>query len=91
VKDLEGNVELILDFCGLCIRTSLRPVTQRKRAVPTASSEPGSPPIFRHGLFQWKNYEPPGSVRSRTVWLRTDSILRIGCARRSLGEEDEMI
>jgi hypothetical protein len=39
------------------IRTGLRPVPQMERAVPRTSSEQGSPANFRHGLFQWKNYE----------------------------------
>ena len=59
VDDLEGNLERILDFCGLgyepgCVEFFYK----TERAVPTASSEQVRQPIFREGLFQWKNYEP---------------------------------
>jgi tetratricopeptide (TPR) repeat protein len=58
VEDLEGNVKRILDFCGLEFEPACVQFHKTKRAVPTASSEQVRQPIFRDGLFQWKNYEP---------------------------------
>jgi hypothetical protein len=58
VADLEGNVKRILDFCGLAFEPACVEFYKTKRAVRTASSEQVRQPLFRHGLFQWKNYEP---------------------------------
>ena len=58
VDDLEANVERILDFCGLGYEPGCVEFYKTERAVPSASSEQVRQPIFREGLFQWKNYEP---------------------------------
>jgi tetratricopeptide (TPR) repeat protein len=58
VDDLEANVDRILDFCGLGYEPGCVEFYKTERAVPTASSEQVRQPIFREGLFQWKNYEP---------------------------------
>jgi tetratricopeptide (TPR) repeat protein len=57
VEDLERNVERILDFCGLAFEPACVEFYKTERAVSTASSEQVRQPIFRDGLFQWKNYE----------------------------------
>ena len=57
VEDLERNVERILDFCGLTFEPACVEFYKTERAVSTASSEQVRQPIFRDGLFQWKNYE----------------------------------
>jgi tetratricopeptide (TPR) repeat protein len=58
VEDLEGNVRRILDFCGLEFEPACVEFYKTERSVRTASSEQVRQPIFRDGLFQWRNYEP---------------------------------
>src|SRR5262249_8028279 len=58
VEDIEGNVRRILEFCGLKFEPACVEFYKTKRSVYTASSEQVRQPIFRDGLFQWRNYEP---------------------------------
>jgi predicted Zn-dependent protease len=58
VADLEGNVRRILEFCGLEFEPACVEFYKTERSVRTASSEQVRQPIFRDGLFQWRNYEP---------------------------------
>jgi tetratricopeptide (TPR) repeat protein len=58
VEDLEGNVRRILEFCGLDFESACIEYYKTERSVRTASSEQVRQPIFREGLFQWRNYEP---------------------------------
>jgi tetratricopeptide (TPR) repeat protein len=58
VEDLEKNVRRVLDFSGLEFETACVEFYKMERAVATASSEQVRQPIFREGLFQWRNYEP---------------------------------
>lgn len=58
VDDLEGNVRRILEFCGLDFEPACVEFYKTERSVRTASSEQVRQPIFRDGLFQWRNYEP---------------------------------
>jgi tetratricopeptide (TPR) repeat protein len=65
VEDLEGNVQRILEFCGLELEPGCVEFFRAKRSVRTASSEQVRQPIFREGLSQWQNYDPwLGSLRS---------------------------
>jgi tetratricopeptide (TPR) repeat protein len=57
VEDLEGNVRRILEFCGLEFEPACLEFYKTARSVRTASSEQVRQPIFRDGLFQWRNYE----------------------------------
>jgi len=57
VEHLEGNVRRILEFCGLAFEPTCVEFYKTERAVRTASSEQVRQPLFRDGLFQWKNYE----------------------------------
>jgi tetratricopeptide (TPR) repeat protein len=57
VEDLEGNVQGILEFCGLEFEPACVEFYRTERSVRTASSEQVRQPIFRQGLVQWKNYE----------------------------------
>ena len=61
VDDLEGNVQRILEFCGLQFEPACLEFHKTQRSVRTASSEQVRQPLFREGLCQWRNYEP---------WLR---------------------
>jgi predicted Zn-dependent protease len=58
VEDLEGNVRRIMQFCGLEFEPACLEFYKTERSVRTASSEQVRQPIFRDGLFQWRNYEP---------------------------------
>ena len=74
VDDLEGNLERILDFCGLgyepgCVEFFYK----TERAVPTASSEQVRQRFSEKGFSSGRTTSP-GAARSRTVWASTDSI-----------------
>jgi hypothetical protein len=58
VEDLEGNVRRILEFCGVEFEPACVEFYKTGRRVGTASSEQVRQPLFRDGLFQWRNYEP---------------------------------
>ena len=58
VEDLEGSVRRILEFCRLEFEPACIEFYKTDRSVRTASSEQVRQPIFRDGLFQWRNYEP---------------------------------
>jgi tetratricopeptide (TPR) repeat protein len=58
VNDLEANVRRILNFCGLEFELGCVEFYKTERSVGTPSSEQVRQPIFREGLFQWRNYEP---------------------------------
>jgi predicted Zn-dependent protease len=58
VEDLDGNVRRILDFCDLEFEPACIEYYKTERNISTASSEQVRQPIFREGLFQWRNYEP---------------------------------
>jgi tetratricopeptide (TPR) repeat protein len=58
VEDLERNVRRILEFCNLKFEPACIEFYKLERSVHTASSEQVRQPIFREGLFQWRNYEP---------------------------------
>ena len=58
VEDLQGNLRRILEYCGLEFESDCVVFYKKKRAIGTASSEQVRQPVFRDGLFQWRNYEP---------------------------------
>jgi tetratricopeptide (TPR) repeat protein len=58
VEDLAGSVRRILEFCGLKFETACVSFFKQERSIATSSSEQVRRPIFREGLFQWRNYEP---------------------------------
>jgi tetratricopeptide (TPR) repeat protein len=58
VEDLDGNVRRILEFCGLAFEPACVEFHKTERAIRTASSEQVRQPLFRHGLCQWRSYEP---------------------------------
>ena len=64
VENLEVNARRILEFCGLKLEPSCIEFYKQQRNIATASSEQVRQPVFRQGLFQWRNYEPwLGSLR----------------------------
>jgi len=58
VGDLEGQVQRILEFCGLQFEPACLQFHKTERSVSTASSEQVRQPLSRAGLDQWQHYEP---------------------------------
>jgi tetratricopeptide (TPR) repeat protein len=58
VNDTVGQVERILDFCGLPHEDACVRFYETQRSVRTPSSEQVRQPIFTSGLEQWRNFEP---------------------------------
>jgi hypothetical protein len=58
VEDLEGNVQRILEFCGLEFESQCVEFYKTERSVRTASSEQVRRPIFKEGIDQWRNFDP---------------------------------
>lgn len=58
VADLRGQVERILDYCGLPLEDACVNFHETERSVRTPSSEQVRQPIYKSGLEQWRNYEP---------------------------------
>jgi tetratricopeptide (TPR) repeat protein len=58
VRDLEGSVRRMLDYCGLAFEPACLEYYKTERSVRTASSEQVRRPIFTEGLDQWRNFEP---------------------------------
>lgn len=57
VRDLQGSVERILNFCGLPMEPACLEFHKTERSIRTASSEQVRRPIYREGLDQWRNFE----------------------------------
>jgi tetratricopeptide (TPR) repeat protein len=57
VTDLEGQVQRILEHCGLPFEESCVRFHETERAVKTASSEQVRQPIYTSGLGKWRRYE----------------------------------
>ncbi len=58
VADLDKQVRLILDYCGLPFEQACIDFHKNERDVRTASSEQVRQPINTKGLAQWENFEP---------------------------------
>jgi tetratricopeptide (TPR) repeat protein len=57
VTDLEGQVNRILEHCGLPFEEQCLRFHETKRAVKTASSEQVRQPIYTGGMGKWRKYE----------------------------------
>jgi tetratricopeptide (TPR) repeat protein len=57
VDDLELHVRRILEFCGLRFEPACLEFYRTERSIRTPSSEQVRRPIFKDGLFQWRNYQ----------------------------------
>ena len=73
-----GKVERILDFCGLAFEPACVPVPQTERAVPTASSEQGSPANFLTWAFPVEELRALARPAQGRFGRRTESIPLIG-------------
>jgi tetratricopeptide (TPR) repeat protein len=58
VGDIAGSVRRILEFCELPFEPACIDFHLTERSILTASSEQVRQPLFREGLFHWRNYEP---------------------------------
>jgi predicted Zn-dependent protease len=58
IDDTETQVRRLLEYCGLPFEKECLRFYENERAVRTASSEQVRQPIFREGLYHWRNYEP---------------------------------
>jgi len=58
VRDLEGSVRRILDFCGLDFEPACLEFHKTERVVRTLSADQVRRPINSEGLEQWRHYEP---------------------------------
>jgi tetratricopeptide (TPR) repeat protein len=58
VRDLEGEVRRLLDFCGLPFEEQCLRFHENRRIVATMSSEQVRQPLYAEGVGQWRNFEP---------------------------------
>jgi len=58
VSDLEQQVRLILEHCGLSWEASCLQFHETDRAIRTASSEQVRKPVYSTSINLWRNYEP---------------------------------
>ena len=57
VADIEGQVNRLLDYCGLPFEEQCLSFHKTERAIRTASSEQVRQPIYQSGLDQWRHFE----------------------------------
>jgi tetratricopeptide (TPR) repeat protein len=58
VRDLEGEVRRLLDYCGLPFEEQCLRFHETRRNVATISSEQVRRPLYRDAIEQWRNFEP---------------------------------
>ena len=58
VRDTEGAVRRLLDYCGLPFEDRCLRFYETERAVRTASSEQVRQPIYSDAVEHWRNFEP---------------------------------
>jgi tetratricopeptide (TPR) repeat protein len=58
VRDLEGEVRALLEYCGLPFEERCLRFHETRRAVQTLSSEQVRQPLYTDALEQWRNFEP---------------------------------
>jgi tetratricopeptide (TPR) repeat protein len=58
VRDLEGEVRRLLDYCGLPFEEQCLRFHENRRIVATVSSEQVRRPLYTEGVMQWRNFEP---------------------------------
>lgn len=58
LNDLPGQVDRILDYCGLPFEQACLEFHKTNRAVRTASSEQVREPISKKGVGQWAEFDP---------------------------------
>jgi tetratricopeptide (TPR) repeat protein len=58
VRDLEGEVRALLEYCGLPFEQACLRFHETRRAVQTLSSEQVRQPLYTDALDQWRKFEP---------------------------------
>jgi tetratricopeptide (TPR) repeat protein len=58
VRDLEGEVRRLLEYCGLPFEAGCLRFHETRRAVQTVSSEQVRQPLYTDAVEQWRNFEP---------------------------------
>jgi tetratricopeptide (TPR) repeat protein len=58
VRDLEGEVRRLLDYCGLPFEAQCLRFHETRRTAQTVSSEQVRQPLYTEGIEQWRNFEP---------------------------------
>ncbi|MCI0517824.1 MAG: sulfotransferase, partial [Woeseiaceae bacterium] len=58
VRDLEGEVQRLLQHCGLPFEDACLQFHNNRRPVNTASAEQVRQPVYSDAVGYWKNYEP---------------------------------
>jgi len=58
VDDVSGQVERMLDYCGLPFEKACVNFYETRRSVRTPSSEQVRQPIYEQALEQWRHFEP---------------------------------
>jgi len=58
VRDLEGEVRRLLDYCGLPFEAQCLRFHETRRSVQTVSSEQVRQPLYSEGIDHWRNFEP---------------------------------
>ncbi len=58
VRDVRGQVERMLDYCGLPFEDACVSFYETRRSVRTPSSEQVRQPIYEQALEQWRHFEP---------------------------------
>ena len=57
VNNLEYEVKVLLDYCGLAFEKACVDFHKTKRSIRTASAQQVRQPIYRSGVEHWRNYE----------------------------------
>lgn len=58
VRDLEGEVRRLLEYCGLPFEEQCLRFHETRRAVQTLSSEQVRRPLYGEAVDSWRNFEP---------------------------------
>jgi tetratricopeptide (TPR) repeat protein len=58
VEDLPGNIDRLLNFCGLAFEPGCLEFHKTVRSVRTASAEQVRQPLYREGVEGWRHFEP---------------------------------
>lgn len=58
VRDLEGEVRRLLDYCGLPFEEQCLRFHQTQRSIATVSSEQVRQPLYTASIEQWRNFAP---------------------------------
>jgi tetratricopeptide (TPR) repeat protein len=58
VRDLEGEVRRLLDYCGLPFEEQCLRFHETHRSIATVSSEQVRQPIYTASIEQWRNFAP---------------------------------